>query len=138
MKATAMMQAVTHEPQPTTSTRRDDPRGQAERVRALNDSFRTGSLAEAWGLGRISITPGVNALSEADKYALMQQVKQFNDFSEANDPHGEHDFGAIDYKGVRYFWKIDYYDQSLKHGSPNPADAAVTCRVLTVMQASEY
>ena len=38
----------------------------------------------------------------------------------------------------RLFWKIDYYDHSMQHGSPDPADPAVTERVMTIMLAAEY
>ena len=62
----------------------------------------------------------------------------FDDFSEDNDPWGEHDFGSFDHNGNTIFWKIDCYDREMKHGSPNPADAAVTQRVLTVLLAEEY
>jgi len=55
-----------------------------------------------------------------------------------NDPHGEHDFGAVEEAGVRYFWKIDYYDRDMTMGSDDPADPEVTTLVLTVLLASEY
>jgi hypothetical protein len=34
----------------------------------------------------------------------------------------------------RYFWKIDYYDLAGECGSSDPANPAVTRRVLTVMR----
>ncbi|MEQ8399699.1 MAG: DUF3768 domain-containing protein [Roseitalea porphyridii] len=52
--------------------------------------------------------------------------------------HHEHDFGALMVEGERLFFKIDYYDSTLTMGSSDPADPAVTCRVMTVMLASEY
>lgn len=54
------------------------------------------------------------------------------------DPHSEHDFGAFTLHGERLFFKIDYYDLGLTAHSPDPADPAVTQRVLTIMLASEY
>jgi len=36
------------------------------------------------------------------------------------------------------FRKIDYYDRATEAGSPDPADPAVTTRVLTLMRADEY
>jgi hypothetical protein len=59
-------------------------------------------------------------------------------FSENNDPHHEHDFGSVDEAGVRCFFKIDYYDRKTEFGSPDPADPAVTTRVMTIMLAEEY
>ena len=81
---------------------------------------------------------GIFALDCDDRDAILEKVRTFDAFTEDNDPHGEHDFGAFDFKGERIFWKIDYYDAACKYGSENPADPAQTTRVLTIMLAEEY
>ncbi len=83
-------------------------------------------------------TFGINALPDEDQSRIREKVELFNDFSEDNDPYGEHDFGAFDHNGEKIFWKIDYYDLDLKYGSENPADPNQTSRVLTIMLANEY
>lgn len=69
---------------------------------------------------------------------VASKVMSFDQFDSGNDPHGEHDFGAFDQDGQRIFWKIDYYGNDMESGSPDPADASVTKRVLTIMLAAEY
>lgn len=66
------------------------------------------------------------------------KVVVFNSFTADNAPHGEHDFGSFEVNGNRFFWKIDYYDNAMEHGSDDPADIFVTTRVLTLMLADEY
>ncbi len=105
------------------------------RIRELNDAFRQTLIADH---GHVLITRGVAALPDADQRAVIRQVQTFTAFTPDNDPHGEHDFGAFDHVGTRYFWKIDYYDLACGQASPDPSDPAVTCRVLTVMRADEY
>ena len=83
-------------------------------------------------------TPGVVELREADRIALLLAVRRFGNFDADNDPHGEHDFGAVEVGGQQFFWKIDAYDRGLRGGSLDPADPAVTTRVLTIMRAVEY
>ena len=73
-----------------------------------------------------------------DTATIVERVKRFSDFTEDNDPHGEHDFGAFDHAGDKIFWKIDYYDRDLQSGSPDPTDPEATTRVLTIMLAGEY
>ena len=59
-------------------------------------------------------------------------MREFAAFSPDNDPYGEHDFGAIEWDSIRVFFKLDYYDRDMRFGSPDPADPAVTTRVLTI------
>ena len=109
----------------------------ANKICALNDKLRRNAFAPA-ALGEVVLTAGVSALNDFDRFSLVDEVRCFEDFNEDNDPYGEHDFGRIDFKGERYFFKLDYYDRAKRFGSPNPADPKLTCRVLTIMRADEY
>lgn len=104
-----------------------------EKIKALNDDLRKTRTR-----GRIVLTCGVRVKGESTILLLLDKLRRFEDFTEDNDPHGEHDFGQIEHDGCKYFWKIDYYDLALQMHSPNAADPSVTCRVLTLMLAEEY
>jgi len=113
----------------------------AQTIAALNDLLRRNFAAAPHKVTvsfKVVLTPGVGVLDQKAIAALSDKIEQFDAFTPDNDPHGEHDFGAVEHDGVRYFWKIDYYDASMDMGSPNAADPAVTCRVLTIMRAEEY
>ena len=84
------------------------------------------------------MTTGIAALGSEAVNRLVQTIAVFDDFCTANDPHGEHDFGAFEFDGTQVFFKIDYYDKSLELGSPDPADPTVTERIITIMLAEEY
>ena len=102
-------------------------------IKTLNDNFR-----KTFTGGRVLLTAGIDSKPADDIANIMQLVQSFNNFTPDNNPYGEHDFGAFDYKGDKIFWKIDYYDQNNEYLSENPADPTVTNRVLTVMLADEY
>ena len=104
------------------------------RIRDLNDRFRRFRQ----GNGQVFVTAGVEARGPVFVAEAICAVRTFDKFTTDNDPHGEHDFGAVCVKDIRVFWKIDYFDPTLSAGSENPADEAKTCRVLTVMLAQEY
>jgi hypothetical protein len=103
-------------------------------IRQLNDRFRS-TLGTC---GKRLVTAGIASLSPHDQAAIIGKVRAFDQFTEDNDPHGQHDFGAFEHAGQRIFWKIDYYDAACEFGSEDPGDPTQTTRVLTVMLASEY
>jgi hypothetical protein len=121
----------------TTANTSTDPTTQ--RIAELNDLCR-----KAMGVGgRVFHTQGIATLPLAAQSAIREKVELFDSFTEDNDPHGEHDFGAFEHEGKRIFWKIAYYDRATfdtghDYGSGNPADPKQTVRVLTIMLASEY
>ena len=113
------------------------PDVRAARIRELNDQFRLAGPIMATP-NRWHVTQGVDGLGPHFVSRVVAAVRDFTAFETDNDPYGEHDFGSLVMSGERIFWKIDYYDTSLTCGSPDPADPAVTTRVLTIMLASEY
>jgi hypothetical protein len=104
-----------------------------QKIRELNDAFRTTLLG-----GKVVTTAGVHALGPERVAGLLRIVRAFDTFDEGNDPYGEHDFGAFDDGGQKFFWKIDTYDKSLRYGSEDPADPGQTVRVLTLLFAEEW
>jgi len=102
-------------------------------IRELNDSFRSTFTG-----GRVLITPGIDALPSDVQAIILRRVATFSEFTDGNDPYGEHDFGSFHVAGRHVFWKIDYYDHRMEGGSEDPSDPHKTQRVLTIMLASEY
>jgi hypothetical protein len=102
-----------------------------EKVKLLNDSLRKNGVG-----GQVMLTRGIT--QREDKEKIIKAVMDFEDFSEDNDPYGEHDFGKVVVDGIDYLWKIDYYDLDCKYHSEDKSDPKVTRRVLTIMEASEY
>jgi hypothetical protein len=111
-------------PKPVTAT---------ERIRDLNDSLRRTGVG-----GRTMITRGIDALPLPMLARVLALVRDYDQSKPGDDPYGEHDFGAVEADGVTVFWKIEYYDIDLHNGSSDPADPAVTTRVLTIMLAEDY
>ena len=108
-------------------------RTNAERIRLLNDNFRTTFIG-----GHVVMTQGVSELPLDTKARALIAVRSFDQFTSDNDPHREHDFGSFEIEGEVYFFKIDYYALDMDGGSEDPADPEKTTRVITVMRADEY
>ena len=96
-------------------------------ISMLNDKFRKS------GFG-VTLTCGLQSVE--DLPGLLQAIKDFDNFTDHNDPYGEHDFGKLDWHRDKIFWKIDYYNKALD-GWEDPFSKACN-RVLTVMLANEY
>ena len=105
----------------------------AERVRALNDELRKTGAG-----GKTYLTPGIIAKGSDFIAKATAAVRSFDAFTDDNDPWQEHDCATLDVDGESVMFKIDYYDENMQFGSPDPADAKLTRRVLTLMLAEEY
>ena len=118
----------------------------ANRIAELNDRFRTSTRTldpVAISLGRKVMTSGIRDLGLVASVEIAERVAAFDAFTNDNDPHHEHDFGAFEHDGHKIFWKIHYYDRASfgaghDMGIEDPSDPAKTLRILTIMLASEY
>lgn len=74
-----------------------------------NDRFRRGDQTIP---GQVVVTAGIQHLIEEAGHHLtdiFDIVREFDVFTEDNDPHGERDFGRFDFEGQSCYWKIDLY-----------------------------
>lgn len=111
---------------------------QADQIAQQNHQFRRGGPSVP---GIRVITAGLDQLLkqlDIPVGQLAQTVAEFSDFTAANDPHEQHDFGVFEFHGHKCFWKLDLYNQDYSMGSDDPSDLAKTRRVLTIMLAEEY
>jgi hypothetical protein len=102
-------------------------------ISRLNDLLRTHGIG-----GKVVATPSVVSLSADTRAEVLNAIRNFDTFSEDNDPYGEHDFGSVEVSGDKFFFKIDYYDPTMERHSDNPADPSRTLRVMIIMRADEY
>ena len=108
----------------TTSARPQTESPDIAAIAVQNDAFRKlaclGIAPDQPIAGRMHVT---RSLAEAE-----------------NDPDGCHDFGAVDIRGQKVFWKIDLYeaDSDFRYGAEAPDNPATTVRVLTIMMASDW
>jgi hypothetical protein len=104
------------------------------KIAELNDRFRKHGI----GNGCIVVTRSVRELGSEFERTALRQVRAFDAFTPDNDPYGERDFGSFELEGHQVFWKLEYFDLTLTHGSEDPSDPLQTCRVITVMLAQDY
>lgn len=103
------------------------------RIAALNDLLRTTLLS-----GSVVFTPTIKALDATQRSQIVETIQRFDAFNADNDPHGEHNSGAVHVDGIgQVLWRIDYYDPRVRFASEDPADPAKTHRVLAIMLAKE-
>ncbi len=88
-----------------------------QRIRALNDELRR-NLPN----GHAMMTAGVAALGSEAVARTVKTIAVYDDFCQANDPYGEHDFGSFEADGHKIFFKIDYFDKALTYHSPGPSN----------------
>jgi len=74
-------------------------------IQLINDNFR-----KTFQGGKVVLTRGIRALPKMEIAEIMLKVSKFNDFTAANNPYDENDYGSFEYHGNKIIWKIDYYD----------------------------
>ena len=82
-------------------------------VAAHNDAFRKlacmGETPSQPIQGRMHLTSSLSMDEDGLALEVVQAVGEFAIFEPENDPSGWHDFGAVDIRGEKIFWKIDLY-----------------------------
>jgi hypothetical protein len=72
--------------------------GKTEAIRALNDRLRK-DLSPSDGTALL--TTGVAALGDDIVARIFKTIAVYDDFCNENDPHEEHDFGALNVDGLQ-------------------------------------
>ena len=88
-----------------------------EKIRLLNDILRKTFIG-----GQVMLTTGIRAKSSEDQAEILHKVRLFNEFTKANDPYGEHDYGRFSHNGEDIMFKIDYYNKTYNRMSDDPSN----------------
>lgn len=120
-----------------------------DEIAALNDAARTGSLAASktvFTRALANILAGEDPDPRTRQLNLMMGQRSLRrlinetPIDQGNDPHGERDFGVVEFEGHKIFWKVDVYanDGTLSWGSETPWNAEQSFRIVTIMLASDW
>ena len=104
-----------------------------QRIRDLNDRFRKGIAR-----GMYVMSPGISQLGDEAVDRIVKTVAALEAVVPADHSHEEHAVGTFEAEGRTMVFKIYCFDNDLKYQSPDPADPAVTVRVMEVMLDHEY
>ena len=118
-------------------------------VARLNDAARAGSLptsrtvftrALADILAGDADDPGTRQLNLMLGQRAIRKLINETSIEPGNDPHGERDFGVVEFQGDKIFWKVDVYanDGTFLWGSEAPWDTEQSFRIVTIMLASDW
>jgi hypothetical protein len=110
-----------------------------EAIAQLNDEMRRNPVPVDKRAGkRAVITRAVNQMGPEFLKRALAAVAAFDQFTSGDNVHSERDYGLFRVDDVPLLFKITYLDVDGIYASEDPADAAQTLRVLTIMLASEY
>lgn len=118
-------------------------------IAALNDAARAGSLVTSKTVFTRALAdilagedpdPGTRQLNLMIGQGALRRLINETPIDPGNDPHGERDFGVVQFLSRKLFWKVDAYenDGTFSWGASNPADAATSYRIVTIMLATDY
>ena len=99
----------------------------AEKIAEKNDKLRS-KLPILPRPHKFVVSQGVASLSGAEFDSVIASIREYNNFTEENDPYKEHD--CIMTGG--FICKIDYYDDNFE-GFQEDGN-----RVFTIMKSHEY
>ena len=108
-------------------------KNQSERIRELNDAFRTTLIG-----GRVVLSAGVRILSECLRRRVMRTLQSSRALRSFGKPNPEHESGTFTVQDIEFYWTIDYYDSTPEFAVRDPSDQVSTKRVLTLMLSSEH
>ena len=77
------------------------------------------------------------SLAAVTRLKVIQAMREYDDVAPDGDPYAEHDFGAFEVDGFKFFCKIMYYDMTMDFASEDSSNPDVTKRVLILMLAEE-
>ena len=131
---------------PNDTSPTEDYTPDAARIAAQNDAFRRAVTTCPPGIpmpeglrGRVVFTQAVAARGLPFQLQCLLEIAAITAFEPENDPEGWHDFGAIEVRGERVWFKLDLYsDERMEWGSDRPDDPSLTYRVMTVLFPSDW
>lgn len=114
------------------------PKTRTERIAELNDRARQGLDRTARTVFTIGLLDELSDGSRASDILAQARIMKAMRECDFSGDSPERDMAWFEVDGIRMMMKIDYFDADFEWGSEDPADAAETRRVITIMRPEDY
>lgn len=113
---------------------------QAAEIAEANDAFRAAIPFQGHQTyeGQVVFSGGVEEKGMLFVVLATRAVAEFTDFTELNDPSGDHSFGVVHVNETEVFWAISLYNKTYDAAADDPLDDDDTRRVLTIYLPHEH
>ena len=114
------------------------PKTRTERIAELNDRARQGLDRTARTVFTIGLLDELSDGSRASDIIAQARIMKAMRECDFGEDSPERDMAWFEVDGIRMMMKIDYFDADFEWGSEDPANAAETRRVITIMRPEDY
>ncbi|MAL26807.1 MAG: hypothetical protein CL820_13140 [Croceicoccus sp.] len=104
----------------------------------LNDRARQGLDRTARTVFTIGLLDELSVGSRARDILAQARIMKAMRECDFGEDSPERDMAWFEVDGIRMMMKIDYFDTDFEWGSEDPANAAETRRVITIMRPGDY
>jgi hypothetical protein len=100
--------------------------------------LKSGGSARRFAAAKSFSRQASRELPDMVRASELEKIATFNDFNQENGPQQERGYGSFRPLRPEFCFKIDYFYLELEMASPDPAEPAITKRIMAMGLAQDW